>query len=158
MTGLSAPIIAVYLVAVLLIQSGIDLYFSRLVLPGAPKKRFLVLLAANGAALLFTGLIYRLTLPLSDAWLIASREQGSMAVAVLVMVVAYFFWMVPLVGIRGWIVQEWLLADAIREKRQAWWGYVWVGQVASLLLLGALYVALTIVPPLMLGIEDRFAG
>jgi len=146
-------VIFLWLLVTVSAQSGVDLYFSRPYLPGTTKHRFWVLQVANAAAVLVTLLLFRLSLPMSDAFLIASRDQGSMAVAVLVMILAYFLWLAPVIGIRGYVVQEWLLRDAIREKKQAWWGYAAVGTLASALLLGALYIAVTIVPPLMLGVE-----
>ncbi|MCB2199467.1 hypothetical protein KQI63_08685 [bacterium] len=154
MTNLPLAIILLWVAATMSIQSGVDLYFSKTLLPGTQKARFWILMAANGAAFLLTGLVYRLTLPLTDAWLIASREQGSMAVTVMLLILVYFLWMAPIIGIRGYVVQEWLLGDAIREKRQSWWGYAAIGTITSALLLGALYIALTIVPPLMTGMDS----
>ena len=151
---LPLPVILLYLLGCVAIQSGVDHFFARQMLPGMARKRYWVLFVANTAAILVTGLVYRLTLPLTDAWLIASREQGNMAITVLLLILVYFLWMTPIIAIRGYIVQEWLLSDAIHEKKQAWWGYAAIGTLTSALLLGALYIALTIVPPLMLGMES----
>ena len=154
MNTIPLAVILLWLLVTVSVQSGVDLYFSRTMLPGSQRSRFWILMAANGAAMILVGLVYRLTLPLTDAWLIASREQGSMAITVLLLILVYFLWMAPLIGIRGYVVQEWLLGDAIREKRQAWWGYAAIGTITSALLLGAMYIALTIVPPLMTGMDS----
>jgi hypothetical protein len=148
--------VLIYLLLILGVQTAIDIYFTRPYLPGDHRRRGIVLGAANTVGLLVTVLLVRLTLPFQYMFLLGARERGSMAVAVLLVILEYFLWAAPFIGIRGAIVSEWGMSDQIREKKQAWWSYAMVGAIASVLLAGPLYIAYTIVMPLMGGVEEAF--
>jgi len=133
---------------------GIDVYFSKPLIPGNWKKRAIITLLAGTVAMVVTILILRPTLPFTDSYLWAAKEKGTMSFAVLIVIVEYFLWSIPFILIKGWIVREWGLRDEIKEKRQAWWSYVMVGSIATFVMMAAPYVAVTIIPPLMVGVGD----
>lgn len=146
----------IYLLAVLASQTSIDTYFTRLHLPGAPKRRATLLGVANTVALAATMLLMRLFMPLNHLFLLSARARGSMAVAVLFVILEYFVWVIPFAVVRGWIIQEWGMSEEIREKRQAWWSYALVGAIVTLVLMGPVFVAYNIVHPLMVGVDEVF--
>lgn len=150
------PLFAVflYLAVVIAVQTVIDTYFSRPIMPGNTKRRATMHAVANGVALGGTILLMRLVMPLNHALLLSARERGSMAVAVLGVILEYFPWALPFIGLRGLIIQEWGMSDEIREKRQAWWSLALVGTIATLLLMGPLYIAYNVVHPLMIGVDE----
>ncbi|MFH0883334.1 MAG: hypothetical protein V2A56_10140 [bacterium] len=157
-SSFSPFIVIFYLAIVLAAQTVADVYFTQPILPASTRKRSLVLLVANVTGMLITALVFRLLLPFNHMYLLYSRDKGTMALAVLVVILEYFPWALPYVLIRGWIVREWLMGGEIREKRQAWWSYVMIGSVIAVVLIGPLYLAVTIVQPLMTGVNEVFAN
>lgn len=157
-SSFSPMIVILYLFLVLVVQTAIDSYFTRPILPAETKKRSLVLFTANTIGMVVTVLLFRLVLPLNHAFLISSRTKGTMGIAVLVAILEYFPWVLPYMLLRGWIVKEWLMGDEIMEKRQAWWSYAIVGVIATFVLVGPFYLAVTIVQPLMFGAEEVFSN
>ncbi len=151
---LSPVVIVLYLALVVAAQTAVDAYFTRPLLPASPRKRALVLGIANGTGLLITALVFRLLLPLNHRYLLHARDSGTMAIAVLVVILEYFSWALPYILVRGWIVREWLMGAEIREKRQAWWSYVLIASVVAVVLIGPLYLGITIVRPLMVGVDE----
>jgi len=156
-SSLSGWIIIFYALLVVAAQTASDTYFTRPIIPGSWKQRSRILALANAIGLFVTALVYRLLLPFNHLFLLTSRERGTMSVAVLAVILEYFLWLLPFIGVRGWIVREWAMGDEIREKQQAWWSYVLVGTLVALVLLGPLYIAMTIVQPLMTGVEEVFS-
>lgn len=149
---ISPVIVVLYIVFAIAVQALIDLYFTRPIIPGNLKRRAVILTAAGAASLLVTILLFRLFLPLNHNFLYAARHDGRyFAVAVIAVILEYFLWALPYIGIKGLIVRELAMSAEIREKRQAWWSYVMVSTVASVVVLGPLYIAVTIVAPLLLG-------
>ncbi len=142
----------------LLVQTGVDIFFTGSILPGSHLSRGWRLAAASLAGYLLVVLAFRPILPLNHTFLLTSREEGWMALGVLIAALEYFLWIIPFVLIRGWIVSSWLLGEASQEKRQAWWSYCWVGSAVTVLMLAALYVAVTLVPPLMMDVEQQLGG
>lgn len=151
-------LIVLWLVGVFVVQTGADFRFTRTILQPEATKRLFSLFAGNGGAFILLVLLFRLLLPWHHEWLIASREAGTMAIAVLLIVMEYFLILFCFASLRGLFVQELVLSKASKERRQRWWGYSFFGSLISLMTAGALFVAITIVPPLMTGVADKFEG
>ncbi len=142
-----------WLIVTWLIQSLVDSYFTRGILPEMPaKERFWSWAMVNAGVLFVLVMIFRLTLFPQEEWLWSMRDRGVMSLGMLLIVAEYFVWAVPFVLGRGWLLRRWKGADMSDEKLHDYWGYVWVGSLVTVFLLGFLYVAVIIVLPLMEGV------
>lgn len=148
-----------WLIVAWAIQTGIDAYFTRSILPIMPDlERVRAWAVSNGLIILVLVLLFRLTLYAQYDWLIAMRDHGSMAIAVLLVIIEYFIWAIPYVLTRGIIVRKWKCAECSAEKRRDFWGTVAVSSIAGVFFIGFLYVAVLIVTPLMEGTDQVFGG
>jgi hypothetical protein len=155
-----SPVLTIsWLIVTWAIQTGVDAYFTRGILPEMQRReRVWGWAAVNAVVMFLLVLVFRLTLfPLEELmWLL--RDRGIMAAGVLLVVVVYFVWAVPFVLGRGWLMRRWKGEGMSEEKRHDYWGYVWIGSVVTVFFNGFLYVAYTIVLPLMEGVEQQFGG
>jgi hypothetical protein len=148
-----------WLLVALAIQTAVDAYFTRGILPRMPnRERALSWALVNAGVIFFLVLVIRLTFLPQELLLIAMRDHGIMSLGVMLVIVEYFVWAVLFVLGRGWLMRRWKGEAMSAEKRRAYWGYVWIGSVVTVFLNGFLYVAYTIVFPLMQGVEERFSG
>ena len=157
--GISPITTISWLLVTLAIQTAVDAYFTRGILPRMPsRERAQSWAVVNAGVLLVLVLVIRLTILPQEMLLIAMRDRGIMALGTLLVIVEYFVWAVPFVLGRGWLMRRWKGEAMSAEKRRAYWGYVWIGSLVTVLLNGFLYVGYTIVFPLMQGVEERFGG
>ncbi len=160
MPGTISPTIAIiWLLVTFAIQTALDAYFTRGLLPPmALAERVKAWAAVNAGVLVVLVLIVRLSMVPQDAFLMWTRDQGVMSLGVLGVIVMYFLWSLPFVLGRGYLMLRWRGEEMSEEKRHDYWGYVWIGSVVTVFFNGFLYVAYMIVVPLMTGVDDTFAG
>jgi Na+/proline symporter len=152
-SNISTELTIFYLVVVHLIQTAVDVYFTRPLIPGNRIRRAKILFFSGGVALLVTSLVISLSTSLHAQFLLSARANGNLALAMLAVVVEYFLWALPYIAIKGFLVHEWVIKDEIKEKRQMWVNYLMVSAIVTLFLSAALFIATVIVPPLMTGLE-----
>ncbi len=144
---LSIPLLGGWLLLTLVIQTALDLFYTRKILVKEKSSRPAVLFTASTIAMFVIGLALRLIQPQLGVLIRWARDDsGVFGIWILVFVICYGILGGAFAAIRGYIVAVSLLDSASRERSQAWWSYVFVGSVATVLLAAPVFFISLLLP------------
>ncbi|HEB83417.1 MAG TPA: hypothetical protein ENI92_00270 [Bacteroidetes bacterium] len=152
-SGLSAPGVLLWLFAVLLAQTAVDVPLSRPYLLGVWPWRARLLFGANVVSLAGVSLLVGLVTPLNGGFLLAHRMSYYSGLIMFGLIVEYFAWGALFAFLRGWLVQVFGLAGVSMERRVGWQGYAAFSSVLTVLFSSPLFLVFNLVLPLLGSVE-----
>lgn len=148
--NISAALHISWLIAVLAVQTGVDIYFTRTTLLLPLSRRIIILATSSAVAMIAVVLLIRLMYPFIAASLQYSRDEGqNIGIAVLGLIILYLLFCGVFILIRSSLVYFLGMENHSKEKRQEWSGYVWVGSVVTVLTAAPVYLVSILLPALV---------